>query len=223
MCVRKLTVMLLLISSAALAETWTESFDSGVGRLSETLGNGDDVFVYDAANQAIDASFVRNGAIDQRYVSLGNEFNVHTSKLIFSAIVRVDSFGSCSSIVPSDCFGFIGFMNSTSGNDQDMMGLRLFNGGGSARRIRQWGKYGDGTNVGSSSEGHDLLTFGTGQTFLIQGFLDGPSHVFSLTGYVLSGDSFALVTSKLAPSGTRSVSLESGRCKQLTPRAWLRR
>ena len=47
----------LLIASTALAETWTETFETGLGRFNQTNGNGDTVYTHDAAENALDALF----------------------------------------------------------------------------------------------------------------------------------------------------------------------
>ena len=51
----------IICNSNAHAAIWIETFNSGVGRLDQTRGNGDIAYTYDSENQRINGTFVNGG------------------------------------------------------------------------------------------------------------------------------------------------------------------
>lgn len=157
----------------ALSQTWTETFENGVGHLSETLCNGDDVFVYDASTQSIDATFIRytvtNPANDKRFALLeGGPFDFATAVTKFIVVVTPLSWASGSANAAH--IGLFVTGEECVGNTIAVISFRMPD---QVIRLRY-------SNIGSDQ----TIPFVFGETYFVEATLDGPALHFHLDAYL---------------------------------------
>jgi len=167
------TLVLVMFLAATLGVSsafgdWTETFESGVGRLDQTTGQGDTYFTWDSQNQAISASFYR-GPTYERFATLGDTFVAGNSILGFSVVVTP--------LAGNVGYGAgIGFMNSNDINHDNPCTV-IFDWEYDRLTIQS------GVDEGQTS-GYIPANFGA--TYFIDALLDGPSNLFSID--VFSGN-----------------------------------
>ncbi len=64
-------VLVLVGAATTEAAIWAESFENGVGRLSETRGDADTLTYWSSTEQSIDGTTFRTSRVDQRYAPVG--------------------------------------------------------------------------------------------------------------------------------------------------------
>jgi len=164
---KKLTVTLVvvlavLVSSNVLGETWTETFDEGVGRLSHTNGPGDQWYTWNSSTQSIDATFYR-GHTYERYALLGDTYIVGESILGFSAVVT-----PLEMVVGSGAA--VGFINSDVVNTDNRCTVVFATNKSDIR---------SGIDEGASGS----IPMNAGTTYFVDFLLDGPADRFYLDVY----------------------------------------
>jgi len=163
----------LFFAPTVLADTiWTETFDSGVGRLDQTRGQGDARFAWDAGDQAIDGTFIRyphaSPSVDQRFALLDDgPFNVDEAVLGFSAVVTPLSGDGGGSPANAN----IAFINSASPGWEYL----------SVRFRAEENRISIGIQGGGGGVGSVPFTYGT--TYFVDAVLDGPNELFEVNVY----------------------------------------
>ena len=159
----------------AWADSWTETFATGVGRLDQTHGNGNSRFAWNEAHQRIDGSFMRyvhtdpNATIDRRYAALDQEFDAHSSILEFSAV-----FTPISSPGGGVAAAQVGFLYT----DPNILGSFLaFRFNGNSIGISIHGSTDAGNPIG---EADGFLPYTFGQPYFISALLNGRNHLFTI-------------------------------------------
>jgi hypothetical protein len=171
-------------ASAKATSIWTESFETGVGRLNQTRGPGDTRFVWEASTQSIHGTFVRNdGTVEQRFAELGETLDAYSTVIGFSMVVTPLSGNGQNVRAPSR----IGFLHSLYGNRHNMAGINISNGQG-GNWISIAGFYESGGEINpASGAGGIPFTFGT--TYFVNMVIDGPGRV--IVADVYQGESSA--------------------------------
>jgi hypothetical protein len=172
-----ISLCLFIGFASAEAAVWTETFDEGVGRLSQTNGPGDSYFTWDANSHAIDGYFWR-GPTYERYAPLDNTYVVSQSVLGFSTIVTPlsanQSSGAAIGFFSSDNVNSDNRFTVVFGNSKDL-GLVFFDG------------------VAERSNGY--LTYSFGTTYFVDALLDGPNDMFKVDLYEGTDNTGSLVGS----------------------------
>lgn len=161
-----IAAVVALSTSYVWAGNWTETFDSGVGRLNQYNGQGDTRFTWDPVNQAIDGTYLR-GPSYERYALLGDTFTAGSSVLGFSAVITPTSAAAGNSGAS------IGFLNSDTGDNENRFAVIFSNQNGHGLVV--W----DGVSERSTG----VLPYELGKSYFVNGLLDGPSGVFSFDLY----------------------------------------
>lgn len=169
-----------LIITLAIASTpatavgdlgWTESFENGVGRLNQTRGNGETVYVWDADREAIDGTFIRyphsSPSVDLRFAILDCGRVNRDSLIAFSAVVTPLSGDRAGSAANAN----IGFIDSEA-PAWDFLVVRFR----AADNQISMGIPGGGR--GGS------IPFSYGETYFVIALLDGPRGVFEVDVYL---------------------------------------
>lgn len=194
-------------ASASFGEIWTETFDSGVGRLDQTSGAGDWRFAWDNSLQAIDGTFYRHPNTDRRYALLDSTYDGFNSVIEISAVITPIS-GNGQSVRAN---GFVGLLSSSGTAAQSLIGIAMShwteNGGGSVFKVG--GYYDSGAEVNpSGSPPYISFTFGT--TYFVRGRLDGPNSQFEIAVYQgtdATGPSLGTISHSLNPA--ESITLDA--------------
>ncbi len=162
----------LLVGATLRAEQWTESFETGVGRLDQTTGNGDTVFVYDPSTQSIDATFVRpihgTPTIDHRFAILEDGpldagTGVTRFSLVMTPLSATDGSNLSAKIGLLDVFGVgVGHATVDFARNSQVIGPQF---------------------SGSSFDPVAGIPFSYGETYYIEATLDGPGHRFIIDVY----------------------------------------
>jgi hypothetical protein len=174
-------VVVAMLGSACLGTLWTESFDTGVGRLDQTTGNGDALYLWNEAGH-IDGEFVRypheNKTADTRYASLDTVYNVYESTLGFSAVFtpigRTDTYWGKSAN--------IGFIGDVSAGYANMVSAGFINRrSGSSTGPRVFAIMINYAEIYDQSE--DYLDYSWGTEYFVDFLVDGEDHIVSASLY----------------------------------------
>lgn len=157
---------------------WTETFESGVGRFDQTVGNGDSRFVWEAASQSIYGTFYRYGDSDRRFVLLGETYEIYSSTIGFRMIVTPLS-GDGESVHAN---ARMAFLNSGTNDERNTLGFR-FDDSNSGEFISIKGFYASGREF-SPGPG---IPFNWHTTYFIDAVVDGPSRLFIVDVYEGTG------------------------------------
>lgn len=173
-----LIIFVGLTSSNALADPiWTESFDTGIGRLDHVTGEGESRFPWSSGGY-IEADFFRNHSSTQRYAELSTTFLSQNSTLGFSVVVHPLSADGES----VNAVGQIGFLNSGFDNSHNSLTIAMHHSDGEEfGRFSIRGHYESGAEVQPTASEEINFSFGT--TYFLDAVLDGPNHEFSINVY----------------------------------------
>lgn len=109
------TALLLLLIFAGIAQantSWTETFESGVGRFDQYEIDGDTAFTWNSATQSLDAAFVRRTRVDRRYALIPTVYDVRMGLCGFSTVISIS--GQVPGGESDPACGLFRFMNSPS-------------------------------------------------------------------------------------------------------------
>lgn len=175
MSARHIATILMLIPSTALAQSWTESFVTGVGRLDQTTGNGDTVFVHDADEQAIDGTFIRylraTPSNDSRYAQIDPIMWDHS--VVRFSFVMTPQFGTEGSPMAAK----VGFIDTSDWN----VAIVRFRHPNQDIALQLGGRGTGGGEVG--------IPFTWGDTYFVDAVIDGPNRLFRIDAYLGSDSS----------------------------------
>lgn len=166
-----ISLLIVLITAPLYAESWVETFESGVGRLSQVQGNGETSFAYDADNQAIDATYFRHhhsnpNFLERRFAELEDgPIDISNHVIQFAAVVTPMSVTSGANVPAA-----IGLINSQGVGTA----LVLFNKN-SQTIFPQFG--------GSSFDPVEGIAYSYGETYFVAAVFDGPNRLFSIDVY----------------------------------------
>ena len=162
-------------STALAAPIWVETFDTDVGRFSNTISPGDQRFVWRSFAQDIGGIFVNDAANDRRYADLDQSFNVHDNILGFSVVMRAEAS------TPADDVGSaVGFWNSNNDFSQNRLNINMGIGDSTLPaddQILIEGHYADGSPITPSAP--VAIRFLT--DYFIDVLVDGPNHTITMT------------------------------------------
>lgn len=163
----------LAVVPRAFGESWTETFDTGVGRLNATTGNGETVFIYDAANQRINATFIRylhgNNVLDRRFAPFENgPADFANLTVSFEMVVTPLSASSGSNLAAQ-----IGLVHAASGYTEEKARVNFDRN--SQTIAPQWG--------GSSFDPTAGIPFAYGETYYVAARFSGPQRLFTIDVY----------------------------------------
>lgn len=171
-----MTVPFLCSRMSLGSPIWTETFDTGVGRLDQTMGDGDSRYVWQSAGN-IHGTFIRDGANDRRYALLGDSLDGNADVFGCSFVVT-----PLATNVGGHAGSSVGFWNSNSDNTANRLGIKVGGGSeGSSRWIQFRGAYADGgDSIGESSS---YVTFDYGTTYFVDVTVNGPLHLAAASIY----------------------------------------
>lgn len=183
---KRITVLSVAgLTSLFIAQTfgspiWTETFDADVGRFNITTGHADTVFVHDAADGNLDATFIRRelgvpGNLDRRLADLGETFTERDIAAFSLEWTPISYSGG--SPWPS-----IGFYDSSSSSH--IAGIKIDVLPGPNWRALLPGL---GDNQGPEGPGYD---WAFGQTYKLEFEINGPAHSASLAISILNDGVF---------------------------------
>jgi formylglycine-generating enzyme required for sulfatase activity len=175
----------------ATAGTWTEGFETGVGRLNRTTGDAATLTLWNEVEQAIDGTTYRTSRVDQRYAPVGPVANP-TGTIGFSAVLQPLSATGTTGIHAEV---YVGFFNNGSLNEQNSFHV-AFNTAGGSDRVVFIQLYDDNGPLISESQGSLPFSFGT--TYFIDARADFSTRVASLA-------LFQGVNATGTPVGTLSI------------------
>ncbi len=171
-CVLGGVAVLVSARTSAASETWTEDFSKGPERFSTVIDEGNSVFAYDAMDQNLDCTFVREPLMDRRLAVLTRPFT------------QEDSFGFAFEWSPISgsltAFPHIGCFDSPSGDP--VIVLKMTD---NRYEIRLFG------DPGLSVEDAGLC-WSFGETYRLEVRIDGLGNSLTLTSWQLAGADFEL-------------------------------
>jgi hypothetical protein len=191
-------VIIVLAASPVVSGTeivWTETFDTGVGRLDQTQGHADSTIVWNPSTKRLDGEFIRYSSADRRYA------------LLDRTLTSQDTFGFTAVVTPTavspDSYvgAKIGFWDSSESPMETWLGVKLRDTRGSGD-IRSYMVMDTAEGYGGSTGGA-LYEFEYGQTY----FLDFFYHPGVVTLNIYSGSS-PLGTLLHSTSGVLSPNLD---------------
>jgi len=155
--------------------SWVESFDEGVGRFDTTIGDGDTLFVHDAVDENLDATFVRNVTSDGRFALLDRTY---TQDDICQFSVEWSPLSAIGGAFPR-----IGFYNFESDEQIAVFAIDSIPAGISLKLQFLQGEVG--------AVGGALF----GEQYVLHLRLDGPGHAFTATTMIKQDDVFVPLNS----------------------------
>lgn len=173
------SIFFVLSVSISYAVIWTETFDEGYGRLTNTTDNGAVKYVWNQSEGVIDGEFVRywdgDAHYDRRYASLGSNYNIHSADFAFSAVFTPTDY-TWSYWGKSANIGFVG--EATTGYPS-LLSVAFRNGQYSGLPIKKsfciMTTYSDGSYYASENDGA-YLDFTWGTTYFIDFLVDSTTH-----------------------------------------------
>jgi len=193
------TIVLIMVAHAQVhAISWTEKFDTGVGLLNSTVGNGATDFVYNGTNQNLDASFVRNTTSNARFAVLGSAF---TENSIATMSVEITPLSVVGGGRPR-----LGFFDSSTGDA--IIWVELDNAPLPGRiGPLHIGKGDSATRT--EFEFSSLQTWDFNETYLLEVALNGLTNEVSLSASILNGSSFDLLQTESFNFGALTFSFDA--------------
>lgn len=161
-------ITLLILGGATSADVWTETFDAGVGRLDQTVGDAESNYWWEESSQSIYATCYRNSISHHRFAWLDQPFDSTQAVRGFRTVITpVDTNGGAA--------GFkVGFIRP----DENRHHTVSFNQSHTNGLVIQL----DNGSINSSSIGN-WVPFDWGNTYCIDALIDGPNDLFSANVY----------------------------------------
>lgn len=164
-------------------QTWTETFDDGVGRFDITTGDGNAVFVHDAPNASLNATFIRRDlenifVPDRRLAELDLTVTEDSSVSFTFDWTPLDA----SPEWPSDTAAFLGFFDGET--NELVMGAWILKAEDPVSTYRI-------IAPGFDSDFH-FATWEFGHTYRVEFAIDGPGGTGAFSTWVLQDDEFVL-------------------------------
>ena len=157
-----------LSCSVVLADpVWTETFDTGVGRLDQVRGNGADKFVWNSVSHQIDGEFVRYSSADRRFAVLDQPLT-NDDVFGFSAVVTPTAISP-----ESNTSAKIGFWDSRESPMESWLGVKLRETTGAKSKLAYLVI--DGSEPGQPvlEPGSTYFEFDFGQTYFLDFLMNG--------------------------------------------------
>lgn len=178
--------LIIGFTSTSWGVVWTESFENGFGRLDQTVGSANSLYVWNAPSESIVGTFRRNPTPIARYALLGETLDLHNVVVGVQVVATPTAAGSASN-GGVNRRALLGFMNSSDLHGTDTASSNrsflVADFGYNDSRGLTVGIDGAYTVGGRIDYQKLALTPGFGHAYFLDLLMDGPSHLVSLDVY----------------------------------------